>query len=78
MARAAATLQLHPAGSRPTRTEDEACLLAKVVLEQFMEGLPEETVQWVCCHRPASLETAVTLAEDQLATRAEEAEGSAS
>lgn len=75
MARAAATLQLYPGASRPMRTEDEARLLAKVVLEQFVEGLPGETPRWVRCHQPGSLETVVTLAEDQLAARVEEVEG---
>lgn len=75
MARAAATLQLYPGASRPMRTEDEARLLAKVVLEQFMEGLPRETPRWVCCHQPGGLEIVFTLAEDQLAARVEEAEG---
>lgn len=78
MARAAATLQLYPGASRPMRAEGEARLLAKVVLEQFVEGLPRETPRWVRCHQPGILETAVTLAEDQLAARAEEAEGLAS
>ncbi|XP_076740083.1 uncharacterized protein LOC112435315 [Maylandia zebra] len=36
------------------------------------ETLPAETARWVRCHRPASLEVAVTLAEDHLAARAGE------
>ncbi|CAI5658374.1 unnamed protein product [Oreochromis niloticus] len=37
-----------------------------------MEGLPAETVRWVRCHRPTSLEVAITLAEDHLAAGAGE------
>lgn len=36
-----------------------------------MERLLVEMVQWVCCQWPASLEAAVTLAEDHLPSRAE-------
>ncbi|XP_035244367.1 uncharacterized protein LOC118211329 [Anguilla anguilla] len=42
-------------------------VVEQVILEQFLEGLPEETGNWVRCHRPTNLEGAVTLAEDHLA-----------
>uniref|UniRef100_A0A669EQU5 SCAN box domain-containing protein n=1 Tax=Oreochromis niloticus TaxID=8128 RepID=A0A669EQU5_ORENI len=42
-------------------------MLATVVLEQFVEGLPRETARWLHCHRPGSLEAAVTLVKDHLA-----------
>lgn len=42
-----------------------------VVLQQFVEGLPREMARWVCSHRSASLEAAVTLAEDHLTKGAE-------
>lgn len=44
-----------------------------MVQEQFVEGFPGETAQCVSCHRPASLHAAVTLAEDHVAARPEEA-----
>ncbi|XP_067272616.1 zinc finger protein 444-like [Pseudorasbora parva] len=37
-----------------------------VVLEQFITRLPRKTAEWVQCHRPTSLETAINLAEDHL------------
>ncbi|XP_026003826.1 uncharacterized protein LOC113009615 [Astatotilapia calliptera] len=57
---------------QPGTSEGETKLVDKVVLEQFTEGLPAETARWVRCHRPASLEVAVTLAEDHLAAGAGE------
>ncbi|XP_062418320.1 uncharacterized protein LOC134129059 [Pungitius pungitius] len=42
-------------------------VMEKVVLEQLMVGLPERTAAWVQCHRPPTVEAAVTLAEDHLA-----------
>ncbi|KAM4562630.1 uncharacterized protein PAE49_011040 [Odontesthes bonariensis] len=39
-------------------------MLETVILEQFIEGLPSGTSAWVRCHRPADMETAITLAED--------------
>lgn len=51
---------------RPGPTEEEARLLNLVVLEQFVEGLPEATARWVRCHQVPDLTTAVTLAEDHL------------
>lgn len=39
-----------------------------VVLGQFSMHLPKETAEWVQCHQPASLETAIQLAEDHLAS----------
>ncbi|KAK0131325.1 hypothetical protein N1851_033974 [Merluccius polli] len=42
-------------------------MLEKIVLEQFVEGLPAATSDWVLCHRPADLAGAITLAEDHLA-----------
>uniref|UniRef100_A0A9J7X034 Uncharacterized protein n=1 Tax=Cyprinus carpio carpio TaxID=630221 RepID=A0A9J7X034_CYPCA len=46
---------------------DAEAILDKVVLEQFISRLPRRTAQWVQCHRPASLDLAIQLAEDQLA-----------
>uniref|UniRef100_A0A9J8D6N2 Gypsy retrotransposon integrase-like protein 1 n=1 Tax=Cyprinus carpio carpio TaxID=630221 RepID=A0A9J8D6N2_CYPCA len=45
---------------------DAEAILDKVVLEQFISRLPKRTAQWVQCHRPASLDLAIQLAEDQL------------
>ncbi|KAK0143114.1 hypothetical protein N1851_018759 [Merluccius polli] len=42
-------------------------ILEKIVLEQFVEGLPAATSDWVLCHRLADLAGAITLAEDHLA-----------
>ncbi|XP_051989667.1 zinc finger protein 445-like [Xyrauchen texanus] len=42
-------------------------LIDQVVLEQFVQRLPRKTAEWVQCHRPASLEEAVRLAEDHMA-----------
>ncbi|XP_077954435.1 uncharacterized protein LOC120834331 isoform X1 [Gasterosteus aculeatus] len=53
-------LQPEGAGGAPAVVE-------KVVMEQFLEGLPPRTAAWVRYHRPATLEAAVTLAEDHLA-----------
>ncbi|XP_051558201.1 uncharacterized protein LOC127443558 [Myxocyprinus asiaticus] len=49
-------------------------IIDQVVLEQLIHRLPKGTVEWVQCHRPASLEEAVRLAEDHMAAipRAEE------
>ncbi|XP_051234915.1 uncharacterized protein LOC127351425 [Dicentrarchus labrax] len=58
----AATRWLKPGGS-----SGERLMLEQVVLEQFVEGLPTGTAEWVRCHRPADLEAAITLAEDHLA-----------
>ncbi|XP_067296075.1 uncharacterized protein [Pseudorasbora parva] len=41
-------------------------ILDRVVLEQFVARLPQQTAQWVQCHRPTSLNQAIQLAEDQL------------
>ncbi|KAK0144358.1 hypothetical protein N1851_017284 [Merluccius polli] len=41
-------------------------VLDKIVLEQFVEGLPAATSDSVLCHRPADLAGAITLAEDHL------------
>ena len=60
--RDAATRWLQPGGSAAEDT-----MLGKVVLEQFIGGLPDRTSAWVRYHRPAMLEAAVTLAEDHLA-----------
>lgn len=54
---------------QPGLSEEEACML-----EQFVEGLPVDTAWWVRCHRPTSVEVAVTLAEDHLAARVERPE----
>ncbi|KAK0142676.1 Neurotrophin receptor-interacting factor [Merluccius polli] len=58
----AATRWLQPGGSA-----GEGRMLEKIVLEQFVEGLPAATSDWVICHRPADLAGAITLAEDHLA-----------
>ncbi|KAK0136850.1 Zinc finger and SCAN domain-containing protein 23 [Merluccius polli] len=58
----AATRWLQPGGSA-----GEGRILEKIVLEQFVEGLPAATSDWVMCHRPADLAGAITLAEDHLA-----------
>ena len=39
-------------------------MLEQVVLEQFGAGLPAAVKEWVRCHHPASLEIAISLAED--------------
>ncbi|XP_059185737.1 uncharacterized protein LOC131968750 [Centropristis striata] len=62
--------QLKDAATRwlqPGSSAGEARLLEAVVLEQFVEGLPTATSDWVRCHRPADLAAAITLAEDHLA-----------
>ncbi len=41
-------------------------VIDQVVLEQFIARLPKATTQWVQCHRPASLDLAIQLAEDQM------------
>ncbi len=41
-------------------------IIDQVVLEQFIAWLPKRTAQWVQCHRPASLDLAIQLAEDQM------------
>ena len=37
-----------------------------VVLEQFIARLPRKTAEWVQCHRPTSLDSAIHLAEDHM------------
>jgi len=39
-------------------------VVEEVVREGFLWALPPLTAEWVTCHRPASLEGAITLAED--------------
>ncbi|XP_060769333.1 zinc finger protein 18-like [Neoarius graeffei] len=46
---------------------DAEGIIDQVVLEQFIARLPARTAEWVQCHRPASLDQAVGLAEDHLA-----------
>ncbi len=41
-------------------------IIDRVVLEQFIAQLPQKTAQWVQYHRPASLDLAIQLAEDQM------------
>ncbi len=41
-------------------------IIDQVVLEQFIARLPKGTAQWVQCHRPASLDLAIQLAEYQM------------
>ncbi|XP_067270787.1 putative SCAN domain-containing protein SCAND2P [Pseudorasbora parva] len=45
---------------------DAEGIIDRVVLEQFVARLPKKTAQWVQCHRPASLDQAIQLAEDQM------------
>ncbi|XP_051509646.1 uncharacterized protein LOC127415117 [Myxocyprinus asiaticus] len=42
-------------------------IIDQVVLEQFIVRLPKGMAEWVQCHRPASLEEAIRLAEDHMA-----------
>ncbi len=41
-------------------------IIDRVVLEQFIARLPKKTAQWVQCHRPASLDLDIQLAENQM------------
>ncbi|XP_067296535.1 uncharacterized protein [Pseudorasbora parva] len=41
-------------------------IIDRVALEQFVAMLPRRTAQWVQCHRPASLDQAIQLAEDEM------------
>ncbi|XP_048032870.1 uncharacterized protein LOC125259330 [Megalobrama amblycephala] len=41
-------------------------IINRVVLEQFITRLPRRTAEWVQCHRPTSLESAIQLAEDHM------------
>ncbi|KAK9955833.1 hypothetical protein ABG768_015683 [Culter alburnus] len=41
-------------------------IIDRVVLEQFVTRLPRRTAEWVQCHRPTSLESAIHLAEDHM------------
>ncbi len=41
-------------------------IIDRVVLEQFIAQLPQKTAQWVQYHRPASLDLAIQLVEDQM------------
>ncbi|KAK0153320.1 hypothetical protein N1851_005002 [Merluccius polli] len=54
-------------GDQVAATRGVRRILEKIVLEQFVEGLPAATSDWVLCHRPADLAGAITLAEDHLA-----------
>ncbi|XP_060773413.1 zinc finger protein 397-like isoform X1 [Neoarius graeffei] len=46
---------------------DAEGIIKQVVLEQFVARLPAGTADWVQCHRPASLDQAIELAEDHMA-----------
>ncbi|XP_060771889.1 zinc finger protein 445-like [Neoarius graeffei] len=61
--------QLWDACWRWLRAEDRDAegIIDQVALEQFIARLPAGTAEWVQCHRPASLDQAVGLAEDHLA-----------
>ncbi|XP_060774272.1 uncharacterized protein LOC132884447 [Neoarius graeffei] len=61
--------QLRDACWRWLRAEDRDAegIIDQVALEQFVARLPAGTAEWVQCHRPASLDQAVGLAEDHLA-----------
>ncbi|XP_062420426.1 uncharacterized protein LOC134132719 [Pungitius pungitius] len=52
-------------------------VVEKVVLEQFVEGLPARTAAWVRYHRSPTLQAATTLAEDWRCTPAGGATGRA-
>ncbi|XP_048019114.1 uncharacterized protein LOC125250521 [Megalobrama amblycephala] len=41
-------------------------IIDRVVLEQFITRLPKKTAEWVQCHRPTSLDSAIELAEDHM------------
>ncbi|KAK9959489.1 hypothetical protein ABG768_009613 [Culter alburnus] len=41
-------------------------IIDRVVLEQFVTRLPRKTAEWVQCHHPTSLESAIHLAEDHM------------
>ncbi|XP_067231921.1 zinc finger and SCAN domain-containing protein 1-like [Chanodichthys erythropterus] len=41
-------------------------IVDRVVLEQFITRLPKKTAEWVQCHRPTSLDSAIHLAEDHM------------
>ncbi|XP_057205234.1 uncharacterized protein LOC130563594 [Triplophysa rosa] len=41
-------------------------IIDRVVLEQFIARLPKKTAEWVQCHRPTTLDSAIQLAEDQM------------
>ncbi|KAL0190639.1 hypothetical protein M9458_013337, partial [Cirrhinus mrigala] len=45
---------------------DVELIIDRVVLEQFITRLPRKTAEWVQCHRPTSLDSAIQLAEDQM------------
>ncbi|KAM7401464.1 hypothetical protein PAMA_005593 [Pampus argenteus] len=72
--------QLKDAATRwlqPGDSAGEERLMGQIVAEQFLEGLPAATSDWVRGHRPADLAAAITLAEDHLVvvSRAREQEG---
>ncbi|XP_048020920.1 zinc finger protein 213-like isoform X2 [Megalobrama amblycephala] len=46
---------------------DVDLVIDRVVLEQFITRLPKKTAEWVQCHRPTSLDSAIELAEDHMA-----------
>lgn len=52
-------------------------MLEQIVLEQFVEGHPKGTSEWVRYHRPPDLAAAVALAEDHLAPQGSAATGPA-
>ncbi|XP_048042076.1 uncharacterized protein LOC125265726 [Megalobrama amblycephala] len=45
---------------------DVDLVIDRVVLEQFITRLPKKTAEWVQCHRPTSLDSAIQLAEDHM------------
>jgi len=51
---------------RPGESAGERRMVDVMVLEQFVEGLPTRASSWVWCHRPGTVDEAVTLAEDHL------------
>ncbi|XP_048031259.1 uncharacterized protein LOC125258385 [Megalobrama amblycephala] len=45
---------------------DVDLVIDRVVLEQIITRLPKKTAEWVQCHRPTSLDSAIQLAEDHM------------
>ncbi|XP_056277638.1 uncharacterized protein LOC130198498 [Pseudoliparis swirei] len=62
--------QLRDAAARwlqPGNSAAAQAVVERIVLEQFVGGLPARTSAWVRCHRPGGMKAAITLAEDHLA-----------
>lgn len=50
----------------------EVWLVDLIGLEQFMDGLPVDTAEWVCCHRPADPHAVVKQSENHLSVQLRE------